>query len=196
MFQTPPTSNLSQSVLSPGDSAFVQAVLEGFADGILILTEDGSCVHSNQEGRTLCQALSPGSAGIPPCLWAMGQHLLDSRELFPDHSLVLTQQLVAQGGDQIRARVQWLDLPSISVAYLLISLENQTRSTYTSALLEAVQYNLTPREKDVWLLRRASRSYEDIAQALYITVNTVKRHIKSINAKRREVMDVREVAMN
>ncbi|TVP67187.1 MAG: helix-turn-helix transcriptional regulator [Leptolyngbya sp. LCM1.Bin17] len=179
-----------QSTLSHSDHVFLRAVLEGFADGILILAEDGSCIHSNQEGRAICRNLSANSHGVPPCLWAMGKQLLDSRELFPDHSLVLTQQFTAQGGDQIRARVQWLDLPSASETYLLISLENQTRSTYTSALLEAVQYNLTPREKDVWLLRRASRSYDEIAKALYITVNTVKRHIKNINAKRREVTEL------
>jgi DNA-binding CsgD family transcriptional regulator len=43
----------------------------------------------------------------------------------------------------------------------------------------------------VWVLRRTNHSYDDIALALYITVNTVKRHLKSIYAKRKQVLDDR-----
>ena len=39
------------------------------------------------------------------------------------------------------------------------------------------------------MLRRANRTYDEIARELYITVNTVKRHLKSIYAKRKEVAD-------
>jgi len=45
------------------------------------------------------------------------------------------------------------------------------------------------RREDVWLLRRANHSYEEIAAKLYIAVNTVKRHLKSIHAKRKMVLD-------
>ncbi|PSR17839.1 helix-turn-helix transcriptional regulator [filamentous cyanobacterium CCP3] len=169
----------------------LSAVLEGFVDGILVLSEAGTCVHSNQKGRALCRDLSDhGSVNsLPTCLKTMSKHLLESRELCPEIPLVLTQELTSQSGYQIRVRVQWLDFPATSGSYLLVSLENKTRSAHSSALLEAVQYNLTPRERAVWVLRRANRSYEDIAKELYITVNTVKRHLKSIYAKRREVTE-------
>ncbi|MGB3310409.1 MAG: sigma factor-like helix-turn-helix DNA-binding protein [Nodosilinea sp.] len=169
----------------------LSAVLEGFVDGILVLSDDGTCVHSNQKGRALCRDLSDDNSStfLPACLKTMGKHLLESRELYPETPLVLTQELTSQSGYQIRARVQWLDFPATPSSYLLISLENKTRSVQSSALLEAVQYNLTPRERAVWVLRRANRSYEDIAKELYITVNTVKRHLKSIYAKRREVAE-------
>lgn len=169
----------------------LSAVLEGFVDGILVLSEAGTCVHSNQKGRALCRDLSDdGSAtSLPTCLKTVIKHLLESREFYPEIPLVLTQELTSQSGHQIRARVQWLDFPATSGSYLLVSLENKTRSAHSSALLEAVQYNLTPRERAVWVLRRANRSYEDIAKELYITVNTVKRHLKSIYAKRREVTE-------
>ncbi|MBE9141073.1 helix-turn-helix transcriptional regulator [Nodosilinea sp. LEGE 07088] len=169
----------------------LNAVLEGFVDGILVLSVDGTCVHSNQKGRTLCRDLSdsPSDSSLPTCLTVMGQHLRESRELYPDTLLVLTQEFTARSGHQIRVRVQWLDFPATADSYLLVSLENKTRSAHASALLEAVQYNLTPRERAVWVLRRANRTYEEIAQELYITVNTVKRHLKSIYAKRKDVTD-------
>ena len=168
------------------DLPLLNAVLEGFVDGILVLAEDGTCVHSNQKGRTLCRDLSDGTSSLPPCLQTMGQHLLESRELYPEALLVLTQEFTSRSGAQIRARIQWLDFPATPTAYLLVSLENKTRSAQSSALLEAMQYNLTPRERAVWVLRRANRTYDEIAKELYITVNTVKRHLKSIYAKRKE----------
>nr|WP_275334222.1 sigma factor-like helix-turn-helix DNA-binding protein [Nodosilinea sp. TSF1-S3]MDF0367586.1 LuxR C-terminal-related transcriptional regulator [Nodosilinea sp. TSF1-S3] len=172
------------------NQALLSAVLEGFVDGILVLTEDGTCVHSNQKGRALCRDLSPSDRDdLPSGLKAMGKHLLESREFYPDTLLVLTQEFTSRSGQQIRARIQWLDLPTAAHAYLLVSLENKTRSAHTSAMLEAVQYNLTPRERAVWVLRRANRTYDEIAQELYITVNTVKRHLKSIYAKRKEVTE-------
>ncbi|MGB3201692.1 MAG: helix-turn-helix transcriptional regulator [Nodosilinea sp.] len=173
------------------DFPLLSAVLEGFVDGILVLSEAGTCVHSNQKGRALCRDLSDdqGPTSLPACLKTMARYLLESRELDPEIPLVLTQELTSQSGYQIRARMQWLDFPATPGSYLLVSLENKTRSAQSSALLEAVQYNLTPRERAVWILRRANRSYEDIAKELYITINTVKRHLKSIYAKRREVTD-------
>ncbi len=169
----------------------LSAVLEGFVDGILVLTEDGTCVHSNQKGRALCRDLSDGNSTspLPASLKAMCVHLLESREFYPDTLLVLTQELTSRFGHKIRARTQWLDLPGTAHTYLLVSLENQTRSAHASAMLEAIQYNLTPRERAVWVLRRANRTYDEIAQELYITVNTVKRHLKSIYAKRKEVVE-------
>jgi DNA-binding CsgD family transcriptional regulator len=181
------------------DLPLLNAVLEGFVDGILVLSEDGTCLHSNQKGQALCRDLSKGQrqvqgaaggvAALPDCLKTMCRHLIDSRDLYPETLLVLTEEFTSQTGQNIRARIQWLDIPTSSSPCLLISLENKTRSAYASAQLEAVQYNLTPRERAVWMLRRANRSYDDIAQELYITVNTVKRHLKSIYAKRKEVTE-------
>ncbi|MGB5974546.1 MAG: sigma factor-like helix-turn-helix DNA-binding protein [Nodosilinea sp.] len=179
------------SIQHSADQPLLSAVLEGFVDGILVLSEDGTCVHSNQKGRALCRGLSDdnSASSLPNCLKSMGSHLLESREFYPGTLLVLTQEFTSQSGDQIRARVQWLDFPAAPSSYLLVSLENKTRSAHSSALLEAVQYSLTPREQAVWVLRRANCSYEDIAKELYITVNTVKRHLKNIYAKRREVTE-------
>ena len=195
----------SSTTLSPArpfiqetaDLPLLSAVLEGFVDGILVLSEDGHCVHSNQKGQALCLDLSNGPAhgdhraalAVPKCLKTLCRHLIESRTLYPDTRLVLTEEFTSQSNQQIRARVQWLDLPATSHPYLLVSLENKTSAAQSSALLESSQYSLTPREQAVWVLRRANRTYDEIARELYITVNTVKRHLKSIYAKRKEVAD-------
>ncbi|TVQ10204.1 MAG: LuxR family transcriptional regulator [Leptolyngbya sp. DLM2.Bin27] len=170
----------------------LNAVLEGFVDGIVVLAEDGTWVHSNQKGRILCRDLGDGHSSnlLPAGIRAMGQYLVESRELYPEALLELTQEFTSRSGQQIRARAKWLNLPMMDQAYLLVSLENKTRSAQSTALLEAMQYDLTPRERAVWVLKRANRTYEEIAQELYITINTVKRHMKSIYAKRKEVTEL------
>ncbi|HIK43299.1 MAG TPA: helix-turn-helix transcriptional regulator [Leptolyngbyaceae cyanobacterium M65_K2018_010] len=175
------------------DVSLLTAVLEGFADGVLILTQTGHCLHRNQKGKALCRHLhdldsSPQTA-VPPSLWALCLHLREGRDLFPDQSLVLTQDFSCPGGACIRARVQWFDWPETTEPSFLVMLEDQTQAVQTAALLEAMQYDLTPREREVWMLRRANHSYEAIALTLYITVNTVKRHLKSIYAKRKQVLE-------
>jgi DNA-binding NarL/FixJ family response regulator len=48
------------------------------------------------------------------------------------------------------------------------------------ALVEAQRWGLTPRQGEVWWLRQCGCSYGEIAQRLFISVNTVKRHCQAI----------------
>jgi uncharacterized caspase-like protein/DNA-binding CsgD family transcriptional regulator/energy-coupling factor transporter ATP-binding protein EcfA2 len=50
--------------------------------------------------------------------------------------------------------------------------------------LECKKYGLTAREAEIWILRRQNKSYKQIASELYIALDTVKKHMKSIHAKR------------
>ncbi len=68
-------------------------------------------------------------------------------------------------------------------------IEDRNRSDQALATLEMLRYGLTPREREVWMLRRSGRSYQEIADALYISVDTVKRHLKNINTKRQEGLE-------
>lgn len=174
------------------DASLLAAVLEGFSDGILILTPDQVLYHINQKGKEilrLFQAEGTANPDIPACIQSMCEHMVESQELFPDTHLLLTQSFTCGNDQQIRVRVQWLHLKPGTDPYLLVLLEDQTHATRITALSEAVRYGLTPRETEVWLLRRAQRSYEEIGAELYIAINTVKRHLKSIYAKRKQVMD-------
>lgn len=193
-------SSFSPSRLRPApqpDFSFVSAVLEGFAAGVLILAQDGTCLHHNHQGQRLCRRLCPATPPqgdihaplpVPPRVWAMGHHLIEGRAIFPDHALVLSQDLMDGDGQSIQVRVQWLDWPATEDSYLVVLLDDPTQTAEAMARIEALRYNLTPREREVWVLRQANQSYEAIAQALYISVNTVKRHLKSIYAKRKQVL--------
>ena len=47
-------------------------------------------------------------------------------------------------------------------------------------------YGLTEREGEVWMLRLQDYSYQEIADKLYLSINTVKKHMKTILAKQEQ----------
>ncbi len=182
----------SQEPPKRADLAMLSRLFEGFTDGVLLLSQDGACLYSNQEGRRLCQVLKEGqhsAEAVPLGVWLMCRHMIESRSLFADLALVPTQMLTGAKNQPVRTKVQWLDFLPGPEACLLVLLEDQSRSAQATALLEAMRYKLTPREKDVWLLRHANCSYKEIAAKLFVSVNTVKRHLKSISAKRMLVVE-------
>lgn len=71
----------------------------------------------------------------------------------------------------------------------MLILEDRQQAHRRRAIADGNRYGLTPREVDVWELRLQQQSYETIASTLFITENTVKKHVKSILAKRRAYGD-------
>ncbi len=164
----------------------LQAIIEGFMDGVLILTEKGELIHANQRARRLClqfssEQLQPNLVPLP--IWRICESLIDSRELFPEQTLIIEAEIDTKNAESLRVRVRWLQFDQKEAPNLLITIENRSQSTNTTAFTEAQQYNLTPRESEVWSLRRANYSYKEIATQLYITTNTVKKHLKNVYAK-------------
>jgi DNA-binding CsgD family transcriptional regulator len=85
-----------------------------------------------------------------------------------------------------------LNLDAIQSPCVLVTLEDRLQSIQSTAIAEGHRYGLTPREAEVWLRYRASYSYKDIASELYISHNTVKKHMKSIHAKRQSAQETPE----
>lgn len=165
---------------------FLQAIIEGFVDGVLILTENGDWVHANEGANRICRYLSSSLSSshiIPQQIWKACQPLIESRELFSEQNLILETEVLANNTSLFRIRVRWLELEERCYRYLLVTIEDRQRTTQTTAIAEAQKYGLTPREAEVWLLRRANYSYKEIAARLYITLNTVKKHMKNVYAK-------------
>jgi len=189
------TSSATQATLSQAAEAqtgtILQAILESL-DGILVLTTQGEWVNANRFARQICQQLQPGqmaSKTIPAEIWKICQSLIESRELFPDHELILCDEIITHDALTLRVRVRWLHLETVEPC-LLVTLEDHQKSIHNMAIAEAHKYGLTPSETKVWLLYRGDCSYKKIAETLYITPNTVKKHMKSIHAKRKIVLGI------
>ena len=166
--------------------SLLKAIIEGFVDGVLIVTEKGECIHANECGRKICHQFSQWNTqenSIPQPIWHVCESLIDSRELFPDERMIIEAAIEPSDLAAFRVRVRWLELAENEPSYLLVTIEDRNQSTHNAAIAEAKKYGLTPREAEVWLLRRANYSYKEIAAKLYITLNTVKKHMKSVYAK-------------
>ena len=73
-----------------------------------------------------------------------------------------------------------------------MTIEDCNQYNQSIAIADAKKYNLTDREMEVWLLRRANLSYREIANQLYITINTVKKHLKNIYVKQQDINNMNE----
>lgn len=169
----------------------LQAVIESFLDGILILTTERKLLHANEFARRLCQQFIPkGSSAdaLPEEIWRVCESLIDSRELFPSEKIIIESELETDRGVQLRIRARWLPLATGEQNFLLVILEDCNQTTESMALSDVEKLGLTNREAEVWLLRRGNLSYKQIAQQLYITINTVKKHLKNIHAKQQEML--------
>jgi len=172
--------------------SFLQAILESFIDGVLILTDQGEWLHANQCAHRICHHLTEGMAQpdrVPQQIWRVCQSLIGSLSLYPNKAVVIEDEIIADDAAHYRLRAQWVKLDSAERPCMLVTLEDRLQSLHDAAIAESYRYRLTPREADVWLRYRSHQTYKQIATALYITPNTVKKHMKNIHAKRHQVLD-------
>ncbi|MBD2727068.1 helix-turn-helix transcriptional regulator [Nostoc sp. FACHB-892] len=170
---------------------FLQEVIEGLEDGILILNHTGEVVHANASARRLCCKFNQGNFNqnfVPSAIWNLCESLFNNRDLFSDKLLILSDEIVLDKSNIFRIRVRLLDLDGFEVPCLLVTIENQYESVKNVALTEVKKFDLTPREAEIWFLYRSNYSYKEIATKLYITINTVKKHMKNIHTKRQANM--------
>ncbi|MBE9070484.1 helix-turn-helix transcriptional regulator [Leptolyngbya cf. ectocarpi LEGE 11479] len=175
--------------------SFLESFLEAFSEGILVFDLSGALLYVNEAA---CGLLKQATSTYEQ------QRLLE-REI-----RALYRLMVEQSTDRIEAQTSLDEIPLRSVeAEVMLSLNMQLRihvrrfqvCTYPDemvwvrledrqqlsrarALLESRWYGLSEREGEVWQLRQAGFTYAEVAQRLFITVNTVKKHVRNIRAKR------------
>jgi DNA-binding CsgD family transcriptional regulator len=169
----------------------LQAVIESFVDGILILSTQGELLHANECARRIWRKLRSGENfmnAIPEEIWSVCQSLIENRKLFPDQKTFIESEMETDKSVKLRLRVRWLQLCASNDSVLLVTLEDCNQSSQNTAIADAKKYGLTDREAEVWLLRKANLSYKQIADQLFITINTVKKHLKNIYAKQQDML--------
>jgi DNA-binding CsgD family transcriptional regulator len=180
-------TSIQSSNLSNNQVYLLQAVIESFVDGILILSRNGDLLHANDSARSTCHELSQKSSDtVPEEIWQICESFIESRQLFPGENIFMEYEL-ENTRIKLRIRVRWLSRDD-KQKFLLVTLEDFNQSTQSIAIADAKKYGLTHREAEVWLLRRANLSYKEIAEKLFITINTVKKHLKNIYAKQNEII--------
>ncbi|ASC71066.1 hypothetical protein XM38_020160 [Halomicronema hongdechloris C2206] len=113
----------------------------------------------------------------------MAHCLLESRQLFPGQPIQLQDQVSLPDETRVSLQAQWIDLGPQQASCIVVILENLTAVAHQQAQIDAWRYGLTEREAQVWERALLGLSYRDIGQELFIALNTVKRHMKSIRRK-------------
>lgn len=177
------------------DNILLQGVIESLFDGILILTEQGELVHANDLARQICEQLTQGKPQrnpVPEEIWRVCQALIESRSSYHNQPVIIESEITTDKLTRLRLRTRWLKLNVIQQPCLLVILEDRYQSVQNLAITEVDKYGLTPREAEVWLLRRRQCALKEIATELTISLNTVKKHLKNIHAKRATVLYMEE----
>lgn len=163
----------------------LQEIVENLEDGILILTETGELIHRNVSAINICSQINQFSLNVnsvPSVIWNLCKSLIKNK-FYYDNLTVWSEDIVISQSLVFRLRVRRFNLELSEQPYLLVTIENRYQSLKNVALSEAYKFHLTKRETEIWSLYRAASSYKQIAECLFITVNTVKKHIKNIRAK-------------
>lgn len=170
--------------------AFLQTVVESLVDGVLLITVQGEWVYGNHNAHRICQHINPEkpiSGCVPEPIRQICQTFLKNHNQL-NHSTQLESEMML---DQVlyRVRVRWFQREEIHTPFntplLIVTLEDCYQAARNRAIAEAEAFNLTERQADVWLLHRTGCTYREIATRLFVTINTVKRHMKDIHAKQR-----------
>lgn len=193
-----PTSFSKFSPLNTQKSALPtlpQEVIEDLIDGILIITEHKEIIYANETARRVLRELNQDKIRadlIPKEIWHMCQSLIQSRSLFPSQHWLIESEIITGNSTTLHIRVRWLKIDSIDQNCILINLEDPYQAIKNLAVEEAQRFGITRREKEVWLLHRAHYTYKQIASELCITPNTVKKHMKNIHAKQKDLCLINE----
>jgi DNA-binding CsgD family transcriptional regulator len=191
-----PSTNPSTPRLTGPDTHLLYSIVEYLTDGVLIVDRAGAWIYANAIAHQICQQLrvehdlgQTVQNTIPSAVWQVCQLLLNSPGSGNNCPSVLESEIVLKSTNHYRVRVQWLHLEDAHHPYLLITLEDCYQALRNRAIVEAQRYGLTSRQAEVWLLYRTGVSYRDIAATLFVTLNTVKRHMKDIYAKQKSMKD-------
>jgi len=160
-----------------------------FPDGVLVLDHEGSIVFSNNYANQICQRIleeTPATAPAANEIWQLYQLLKQAKEgaIAPQRLALMEGEFYAGPGNDIRVRIQTVELEQTDGLCFLIVLEDRQETVRRAAIAEIRKFKLTPREAEVWVWRRMGMTYNEIADKLFVTIDTVKKHLKNIYAKR------------
>jgi DNA-binding CsgD family transcriptional regulator len=168
-----------KSLTTSSENLTFNSVLEGLLDAVLISDIQGEVLYTNLSAQKICHQLKLGHLQNH-AIWSICE-LLKSQA---DRDLILESELMI-AEIQYRIRVQWLNAQAEAQDNrLIVRFENQQHSLRCGAIVECQCLGLTQRESEVWELRCQGRSRREIADQLYISIDTVKKHLANIQMKR------------
>lgn len=166
--------------------------------GLVLLDDNGHLLQSSPKARKVCDSLNrdisetqhgcvhkEDEANLPSQIQVLYKALLESQSVFADKRIQLNDDIFLEDSIRIHLNAKWIQLGMEASNHVLITIEDLTETSHQRALSDSYQYHLTPREMEVWELYLQGLTYRQISEKLFIAINTVKKHMKSIYGKRR-----------
>ena len=173
--------------------SMLRAILGNLQDGFIITNLAGSIQHINLPAERICNLLNADNDQLPVEIWQICRTALSRKEALSFNKIGLASAIILPEFGTVRIRVN-----NICIAdepHLLIVLEDRQQTIRNKALSDATLYGLTDRETEIWQMRLRGNAYKEISTTLWISVDTVKKHVKNILAKQRAHLDEMEYSM-
>ena len=177
---------------SSPDFSILRAALEGLQDGFVIADQTGEIKKINAPAQRICNLLNAADNTLPIEIWWVCQAALKNQDVLSFQKVGLDAEIILPDLGSVRIRVKNIQLAQ--TPYLMVVLEDRQQTIRNKALSDAALFGLTERETEVWQLRLRGDKYSEISTTLWITTDTVKKHVKSILAKQRGHLDDMEYA--
>lgn len=192
-------SPVSRLITAPVIDASVEtlpllsALVAALPNGLLVLSSDRTIMYWNQNAKRLCQKLSSTQCHrttLPTIVSELCEQVVEADATI--EPIVLEYQ--TPEAESYRLTACWLKagvdaanhhhLAISHQTYMLVTVENRDEVLQQDIQVEQKKFHLTNREAEIWLLLKREYSYQAIATALHISLNTVKTHVRNIHAKR------------
>ncbi|MEO1620232.1 MAG: helix-turn-helix transcriptional regulator [Cyanobacteria bacterium J06632_3] len=171
----------------------LRAVLGSLQDGFIIASQSGEIHQINQPAERICNLLAAKDNQLPNEIWSVCQTALSNQNVLSFSKIGFDAEIILPNLGAVRIRVQNISIGQTPC--LLIVLEDRQQTIRNKALSDAALYGLTERETEVWQMRIRGAAYKEISAALWISIDTVKKHVKNIHAKKQSHQDDLEYAL-
>ncbi|MEO1389558.1 MAG: helix-turn-helix transcriptional regulator [Cyanobacteria bacterium J06634_6] len=180
-------SSSTEASYNSHPASILRAVLGNLQDGFIIADHTGTIEQINLPGERICDLLNAKENQLPIEIWQVCKAALNNKEALSYEDIGIDADIILPNMGTVRIRAQ-----NISIGqqpFLLIVLEDRQQTIRNKALSDAALYGLTEREREIWQMRLRGDAYKDISATLWISVDTVKKHVKNILAKQRSHQD-------
>lgn len=168
-------------------------------EGLLLLNQTGQLIQSNPKARELCRVVQQGLAScavegsvsyvdmlLPRQVTRYYESLGAGYLELPEQPFQLSEEICLETGVRIQLKVERISLGEQCSPYLLVRLEDMTQTALQRACWDTHRYHLTQRESEVWALYLQGLSYQEVGDQLFISRDTVSKHMKNVYSKRRD----------
>jgi DNA-binding CsgD family transcriptional regulator len=188
----PTTASPNRSSSWSGPDLSSAAILDAMRHGVMVVSSDFQVIYRNLKAQDIYDVFGCVTMTLPDqvteaCRQFMAvclPHDLEGDRVCDVACDPFVMECYPAKGRKFNLQITWME-SSPNAAYMLVTIEDCYADMMVLWRREQARHGFTEREIQIWTLLHLECTYQEIAAQLEITVNTVKTHVKNLNAKRR-----------